>query len=189
MSLNVLKSRAGQFSEVEELVPAAVAIVSLVIAVAIGALLLGGFETASFDDVAVTEERQNITGTLPQNITVDRQSQADFERIEEDSVTVVHFDDSAASNTTLPNGNFTVFNSDGTVQVDTVTAYEDPADVFFLDYTSLEDSDEAGVFDTGIGAVQDFADFFSIVVVVLVAAVIFILLAVVRRNGQSVAGR
>lgn len=49
------------------------------------------------------------------------------------------------------------------------------------------DADATGVLNTGVTALQDFADFFTIIVVVGVAAVIFLLLRVVRNSGRAAA--
>lgn len=50
---------------------------------------------------------------------------------------------------------------------------------------TTDDSDASSVLSTGVTALQDFADFFTVIVIIGIAAVIFLLLRVVRGAGQG----
>lgn len=50
---------------------------------------------------------------------------------------------------------------------------------------AVTDANASSVLQTGITALQTFADFFAVIVIIGIAAVIFLLLAVVRGAGRS----
>lgn len=165
---------------VNRLVPVALAVVVLTVLLGTGAIVLNDMTDAAYDDVTVENETFNATSD-PFTYTVAKASDADFVRIEDGSVTVY---ESSAQTTALDPNQYNVTDAEaGEVTISTTLDSGDES----IDYTALKDNDAAGVFGTGITAVQDLADFLTIIVVVAIAAVIFLMLRMLRGSGQAAA--
>lgn len=152
----------------EDLVPFALAIVSVVIIVAIGSLVLTEFDAASYDNPLVGNEAFNATSN-PYNYTVQEAGNADFVKL--DSATVY---DTTSQNTELT---ATIVDAEsGKVEVEGVTDSGDES----IDYQYSQETQATTVLEKAVSALQTFGDFFNVVVVIGIAAVIFMLLKVLR---------
>lgn len=171
----------------DDLTPAALAVVSLAIVVAIGAVVLANMQPASYDTVTQGTESFSPSTPFPTNITVSVASDNDFVQVVEDSETVVFYDSSAGTNTTLTaDTDYVPYYGEGTFDLQNTTtteSYESGTDNIFVDGYDYEREGTAySVLGTGISALQTMADFFTVIVVVVVATVLFLLLRVMRRS-------
>jgi len=171
----------------DDLTPAALAVVSLAIVVAIGAVVLANMQPASYDTETVGTESFTPATPFPTNITVSVAGDSDFVRVVEDSETVVFYDSSAGTNTTLTaDTDYIPYYSEGKFDLQNTTAtesYDSGTDTIFVDGYDYEREGTAySVLGTGISSLQTMADFFTVIVVVVVATVLFLLLRVMRRS-------
>lgn len=177
----------------DRLAPGAIAVVSLAIVVAVGAIVLGNMQPVSYQDQDQGTEAFTPAEPLPTNVTVSVASDADFVRVVEDSETLVFEDTSAATNTTLTvDTDYDPFYEDGIFELQSSTAlsdYNDTEDnIYVTEYSYEYEGAAHGVLGTGISSMQTFADFFTVIVILLVASVIFLLLRAVRgsrRRGSA----
>jgi len=171
----------------DDLTPAALAVVSLAIVVAIGAVVLANMQPAALDTETVGTESFTPATPFPTNITVSVAGDADFVRVVEDSETLIFHDSSAGTNTTLTaDTDYDQFYEDGSFELQNTTAtesYNSSEDTIFVDGYDYEREGTAySVLGTGISAMQTIADFFTVIIVVVVATVLFLLLRVMRRS-------
>lgn len=176
-------------SALDRLTPGALAVVSLAIVVAIGAVVLGNMQPASYQDQDQGTETFQPASPLPTNVTVSVASDADFVQVVKDSEILVYENASTATNTTLVKGDdYDPYYTDGVFELSSTNAlasYNDTEDnVYVTEYTYSYEGAAYNVLGTGIGAMQTFANFFTIIVILLIASVIFLLLRVVRGNGS-----
>lgn len=174
---------------IDMLAPGAIAVVSLAIVVAVGAVVLGNMQPVSYQDQDKGTEAFQPTSPLPTNITVSVATDADFVRVVEDSEILVYENASTATNTTLVQGtDYAPYYEEGIFEAQSPSAlasYNDSEDNLYVTEYSYEYKGAAHVvLGTGLSALQTFANFFTIIVIMLVASVIFLLLRTVRRNGN-----
>lgn len=172
--------------------PLALAIVSLAVIVGVGSIVLANFEEAAYLESTLQEETAQPSTPFPTNYTVSQTSNdADFERLIEDSETIIFEDSSAGTNTTLESGtDYNVYLESGNYELLNTTETEDydggTSDQFYVDYEYEYSGEPNAVLNTGINSLSTFADFFTVIVVIGVAAVLFIMLRVVRGAGRTV---
>lgn len=173
----------------EDMVPAALAIISLAIVVAIGAVIMTELRPVSLDENSFTNEAHQPTATNGINQSEGFQQYTLNNPGEEvTSLTVDFHDSSAGTNTTLTGGgtNYSLNSNNGQVNVTKVDDYDSSSgDKFFNDYDNEAPGNATGVVDTTLDSLQTFADFFVVIIVVIVAALLFTALSVVRRAGRS----
>lgn len=178
--------------EMNDLVPAALAMIAVVIAVGVGAIVLGEFQSLdanTLDNLVTTDEYDQPTATNGinsssgfQQYTLDNKGPEDLA-----SVGSVKFSDvSAGTNTTLTEGNnYSVDLTAATNQVNVtdVDAYDSSTgDAFFTTYTNQTRNAAHDVLGDGLSALDTFADFFAVIVIMVVAGLVFLMLSVVRRS-------
>lgn len=166
----------GQFAGVDNLVPLAVALVTLTVILGVGSIIIGDFTEAGYDSLNVNNETFNATSD-PYTHTVSVAGDAGF--VELTSVTC--YADLAQS--TELTGNDCNISDAGAGDVTVSTTVDGGNES--LDFVYDAESDNTNVFKEAQDAILEFADFFTIIIVVGVAAVIFLLLSVVRRNGMT----
>lgn len=175
----------------DRLGPVALAIVTLAVVVGVGSIVLTQIEPVSYQDNTVTDETAQPSSPFPTNYTVSQQSDANFELIDADDVTVTYEDSSAGTNTTLTEGtHYNVYEEEGIIEYINTTSlfndYDSTSDVFYNDYTWESSEDATGVLSTGVDSLQTFSDFFTVIVVIAISVVLFGLLRVVRGAGRGV---
>lgn len=173
----------------EDMTPAALAIVSLAIVVAIGAIVMTELRPVSLDENSFTNEAHQPTATNGinttsgfQQYTLDNPGQT----VTSLTVTFQNSTGSNPSNTTLTGGgtNYSLNENNGQVNVTKVDDYDSSlGSKFFNDYDNEASGDATGVVDTTLDALRTFADFFVVIIVVVVAALLFIALRVMRMTG------
>jgi len=170
---------------VKNLQPMALAIVSVVITVGLGAVVLTQMQTSSYDEVEIMNEVDTPSEPLPANYTLDETTSSDFVQVS--STTVILEDGSAGSNTTLSQGSdYVVYEDEGEVELQSSpggVSYNDSEDQVFTDYTYEREGEAYNLLGDGQNALGVFGDFLQVLVVVGVAAVIFLLLGALRRAG------
>lgn len=200
---NKNRPRKGQMSSVTEgLLPYALAIVTLIIIVTVGAVVLGGVQEGAADENTVTDESHDLSGALPIQYTLDEVGSSDFLEIDSGSETVVFqnstYANGASSNTTLSEGdgyNITYegdnpgviwIKNDSEVRstINDTTSLNARA---WNDYTELTTNDATSISETGQTAMGDFSDFFTVLVILGIAVALFMLLNMLRRTGTATA--
>jgi len=172
-----------------QLAPVALAMVSLVILVATGAIVLSEMESTSYTDVQVTDEKDQPPGPLPANYTLDGSTNSDYVEIVESSVEVVLEDASAGTNITLDvDSDYIVYTEAGEIELQSSPAgvsYDDTSDQVYTTYDYEKEGTATATLGKGQDALSTFSDFFQVVVVIAVAVVIFMLLRGLRRTGSK----
>lgn len=167
-----------------DLVPFALALVSIAIVVAVGTIVLVEMEPSTFTDEDYNNEAHQPTDTDGINSTHGfEQYTLDNHGQKVKSLTVDYQDQSAGTNTTLTGGgtNYTLNSNTGEVNVTDVDSYDSSTgDKFFNDYTAEETTEGTSVLRKAVDAFDTFAEFFIVLVVVGIAAVLFVLLKVMR---------
>lgn len=176
--------------EFRMMVPAAIALLAVIIAVGVGSIVLGEFQgqrTNTIDQLTTTDEYDQPTATSGINPAQGFQQYTLNNKGPEDlaSVDTVKFSDvSAGTNTTLTEGNnYTVDLTAATNQVNVtqVSAYNSSAgDAFFTTYTNQTRNAAYEVLGQGLLSLNTFADFFAVIVIMIVAGLVFMALSVVR---------
>lgn len=173
----------------DKLGPLALSIVALAVIVGVGSIVLTQMEPVSYQTSSLQEEATTLSTPLPDNYTVTQESDADFEKITDDSTTVIFEDSSASTNTTLEEGtSYTVYYDKGKIEVQNTSATTDleSTDNVYVDYKYEQSKTATEGLRTGVDSLSTFSDFFTVIIVIGVAAVLFILLRAVRGAGRSV---
>jgi len=175
---------------VKNLGPMALAVVSVVITVGLGAVVLTQMQTSSYDTQTVLDEADQPTSPLPANYTLDSSSDSDFVQVTD--TTVVLEDSSAGTNVSLTEGtDYVVYSEEGEVELQSTpggVSYDDTSDQVFTTYDYERQGQAYNLLGDGQSALGTFGDFLQVIVVVGVAAVIFMLLGGLRKaSGRSMA--
>ncbi|MFP4019075.1 MAG: hypothetical protein ACLFUH_07475 [Bacteroidales bacterium] len=155
-----------------------------IIIISVIAMILASMAPQTYVATEVTNESHSLT--LPGNLTVDNVEKG----IESDSETLYFWDDSESTATELDEtDNYTVTSyDDGKFEVKDISDYsETDGDTINIDYAYLSAGTATSVLTAGEGALEVFADWFSIIVIVSVATIILGLVYMFRRQsgGQA----
>ena len=172
---------------IDQLAPVALSLISLVVMIGVGSIVISDLQENTYSSLDVTGESDTPTSPLPTNYTLDKSTDTNFVRVEENSVSVTLEDSSSGDSVTLDEGtDYVVYESEGLVELQSSpggVSYDDTSDSVTTDYSYEEENTATGIHDKALDALATFSDFFVVIVVVAVAAVIFLLLSGLRRTG------
>jgi len=178
----------------ESLGPFALSLGLLAITVGAVAIVLAAMQPAAYDPITVEDEAQSPSTPLPTNVTVAKESDPNFEGIDDGSVSIVLNDTDPSTGTTTTytlteDENYTVYYDDGNVEYTDLTAnYSSTEDTAYVTYDWLDsDTTAHSTLQDGLSAMSDFGGWLGIIVIMGVITVIFLFLGVVRRAGTRVA--
>lgn len=143
--------------------PLALGIVSLAVIIGVGSIVLANFDEAAWQTSDFQNEVATPAAPFPTNYTVSAASQSDFRQLVEDTETIVYEDVSASTNTTLTGGeDYKVYPSAGKYELLNTTDtsdYNDSEDHIYVEYQYEYSGNANAVLNTGVSALQTFADF------------------------------
>jgi hypothetical protein len=189
--INLNNRTKGQVS-LQKLKAFVLAFVVIGVAGTVGLDVMGTLQHSMTNDVTVLDESSQPSTPLPSSYTVDKASDGDFRELENDSVSVVFYDASASSNTTLTEDtDYVVTYSSGSVEIQdttTTSSYNtSEGDKFYTDYTAiLEDSQAQKGANNAIDGMNELLGFLPVIGLVVAAAVV---IGLVSGFGGSRSGR
>jgi hypothetical protein len=151
----------------------------------VGLAVLTDIQPQLYSDTLVEDDAYSPSTPLPSNFTVSPNGQG----LVENSETLVLYDSSAGTNTTLDAGtDYTAYYDEATFEVQNTSAttdYDSSTDSVYVDYEYETEGEAYSAVGDTIDAISEFTGWFGLIVLVIVAAIIIRIVT----NGFGSAGQ
>jgi len=167
----------------------AIAFVVIGVVLSVGLNVLVGVQDSMTVTESVTAESAQPSTPFPTNVTVAKESESTFLSVQAGSETLVFYDDSAGTNTTLSESDYNGFYEDGKFELlntSTTTDYNSSSDKIFLDYDAeMENTEARKGAGNAIEGLNTFTEWLPLIALVVVASIIIGLVSMFRNSGRG----